>query len=145
MWLSYHYRLLTADNLAKRDIHITSSCIFCGVNLKTSTEIFFHCPHTLKIWASERGRLALFSWPSSISSLWGDWRFSNIPCDEANRCDCFVTVTIWMVWHERNQRIFQEKITSLRVLRVRFHHWWLNDAPIFFSTNVRRRHSLLFI
>ena len=61
MWLSYHYRLLTADDLAKRDIYITSPCVFCGVNSKTSAQIFLHCPYTLKIWMLERDRLALSS------------------------------------------------------------------------------------
>jgi len=77
-WLLYHDRLLTVDNVVKRDIHITSTCIFCGVHPETNAHIFLQCPLTLDLWVSERTNLALSSWPSSIAFLWGDWKLSNI-------------------------------------------------------------------
>jgi len=43
MWLAFHDRLLTTNNLTKRDIHITSSCLICGINPETAIHIFLHC------------------------------------------------------------------------------------------------------
>ena len=71
MWISFHDRLLTTDNLAERGRHITTPCILCGVNPETSGHIFLHCSFTLNLWAPKRARLSLFSWASSIASLWG--------------------------------------------------------------------------
>ena len=60
MWLSYPDRLLTADNLAKRCIHVTSLCMFCGDNPKTAAHLFLHCPFTLELWVPEMSHLVFF-------------------------------------------------------------------------------------
>ena len=57
MLLPYHDHLLTVDNLAKRDIHITSPRKLCGVHSETNAYIFLQCPLSLELWASERNRL----------------------------------------------------------------------------------------
>ena len=41
IWISFHDSLLTMDNLAKRSIHITTSCMLCGVNQKLVAISFF--------------------------------------------------------------------------------------------------------
>jgi len=97
MRLSFHDRLLTMANLAKREIQISSPCLLCGVNLETAAHIFLHYPLSLELWASKRNRFVIFSWLFSIASLWGDWRLSNIPHNEANRCDCVVNAIFWVV------------------------------------------------
>jgi len=57
------------DNLAKRGIHITISCMLHGVNPKTVGDIFLHYTFTLKLLPPERDRLAFSSWTSSVASF----------------------------------------------------------------------------
>jgi len=52
--LQFHERLLTADNLIKRGIHITTPCILCGVYSKIVAHIFVLCPFTFELWALEK-------------------------------------------------------------------------------------------
>ena len=54
----------------------------------------------------------------SIASLCSDSRSSNTPHNEVNRWDCVATAIIWMVWFERNQRIFQAKSYAIIELYV---------------------------
>ena len=115
MWLSFHDRLLTVDNLAKRGIHF-SSCLLCGVDSEITAHIFLHCPFNMELWVPERNRLALSSWPSFIATLWGDWRVTNIPHIEANRWNCVVSAIIWVVWGKRNQWVFKAKSSSIMEL-----------------------------
>ena len=44
MWLAYDERFLTTDNLAKRGIHISSSCLLCEANSETSCISFSIAP-----------------------------------------------------------------------------------------------------
>ena len=85
VWLSYQERLLMTDKLTKRGIHISSQCIFCGIDSETNAHIFLQCPLTLELWASERNHLAVSSWPTSIASLWDDWRLFNILHNEVDQ------------------------------------------------------------
>ena len=79
-----HILIVTTYNLARRNIYITSLCMHCGVNPEIAAHIFLHYSFTLELWASERNRLQLSSWPSTIASLWADWRLSNISRTEVN-------------------------------------------------------------
>ena len=142
MWPSRHDRLLTADNLTKRGIHISSLCMFCGDDPKTNVQIFLQCPTTLELWTSEHNCLAISSWPTSIASLRDDWRLSNILRNEVDQCDCLVTATIWVVWKERNRAIFHAKAFLQWCLGGRFLLWWLYGALTSRYTNVISRRSL---
>ena len=133
MWISFYKRLLTADNLTKRGIHITIPCMLFGVNRETVGHIFLHCPFILEFWALKRDHLALSSWSSSIASLWSDWKLSNIMRSEVNRWDCVVTALIWVVWHERNQMAFRAKPSSIVELGVGYYPWWHYDNLTFHS------------
>ena len=142
MWISFHERFLTADNLIKRGIHITTPCILCGVNPETVAHIFLLCSFTLELRASKRDRLGLSSWPSSFASFWRDQRLSNIPRSEVNRWNCVINALIWAVWHERNQKIFQMKSSSIEELRGQSLSLVTSNL-IFHYINVASHHSLL--
>ena len=134
MWLSFHEQLLTTDNLAKRSIFISSLCSLCGVGLEAAAHIFLYYPFVLDLWVSERSRLATSTWPSSIANLWRDWRLSSIPQSEVNHWDCVVKTIFWVVWHERNQRVFKAKSSSIIELGGQISslvNLWQAHLPIF--------------
>ena len=58
MWLAYHDRLLTAENLAKGGIHFSSLCKFFWGNPETASHIFLLCPFILQLWVPERSHIA---------------------------------------------------------------------------------------
>ena len=116
MWLSFHDRLLTTNNLANRSICFSSSCMLCEVHLETLAHILLHCPFTMDLWAPVRNRLAISSSPSFIANLWGDWRLATIPNNMVNYWNCVVNTIVWIVWHEWNQRVFKAKSSSINEL-----------------------------
>jgi len=142
MWLSFHECLLTTHNLIKRGVHTTLICPLCGVNPKIVCHIFLHFPFTLALWAPERGRLWLSSWPS-IASLWDDWRLSNIVRSKAKGWECFVNALIWVVWYKRNQRVFQKKYSSSIELGGRILSLVDFGNLIFHFISVASHHKLL--
>ena len=75
--------------------------------------IFLFRSFALELWAPERNCLAIYSWPSTIANFWGDWRLTTIPHIKANQWDYVVIAIIWVVWHERSQRIFKAKSSSI--------------------------------
>ena len=107
MWLAFHDHFLTTDNLAKSGLLISSPCLLCGANSKTTGHIFLHCPFTLELWEPEKNRLALSYCPPLLILR------SSISHIETNHWDCVVNVIIWVIWHERNQQIFKAKSFSI--------------------------------
>ena len=64
VWLVVHNKLLTVDNLGKRDISGRSAYVFCNNHRETSLHLFVHCPVVKLIWGfcrnclSVKGRLS---------------------------------------------------------------------------------------
>ena len=142
MWLSFHERLLTADNLAKREIHITSPCLLWRVNSKIIIHIFLLWPFTLELWALEKNRLALSSWSFSIDyfGVIGGYQISH---------------TMKLIGGMLSMQSYEQFDTSeikglfkqnllLWSSRVKSRLWWLFGNLISHYINVAIRHTLLF-
>lgn len=50
MWLVAQNKLLTADNLSKRNIRVRNICVFCNRQRESVIHHFVHCPAISIIW-----------------------------------------------------------------------------------------------
>ena len=139
--LPFHDRLLTADNLCKRNLLISSLYLLCGANSEIVEQIFFHCPFILELWELEKICLAISSCPSTIANFWGEWRRFSIPHIETNYWDCVVNAIIWVVLYERNSKLNRLPSWSLE---VRYLIWFPFGNPTSLFTNAASHHNVLY-
>jgi hypothetical protein len=71
-WLVVRNKILTKDNLKKRNWNGFLECRFCGVD-ESIDHLFFHCPIAKYMWRVIQVALNLRLIPSSISNLYNNW------------------------------------------------------------------------
>ena len=101
MWLAYDERVPNdRQPCQKRDSHLFIVLTLRG---KFGNHRAYLFPTPLHI-RTMRTRtypsstlLALSSWSSSITTIWGDWRLPHVPHNKANQWDCVVNAIIWVI------------------------------------------------
>jgi len=80
-WLAIHNKILSRENLLKRNIAVSDpGCPTCGiVNLETTNHILLECNFTRRIWSFVTSILHLRGHPPSVRSLWTVWRRRQVP------------------------------------------------------------------
>lgn len=58
-WLTYHNRILTADNLARRGWHLPSICFLCKRTCETVHHLFSECVIMLELYKEVEGRVTV--------------------------------------------------------------------------------------
>ncbi|GMP71099.1 hypothetical protein CsSME_00029647 [Camellia sinensis var. sinensis] len=128
VWTAILGRILTIDNLIRRQHVLVDWCCMCCRDAKTVDHLLLHCSIASRLWGFI---VALFGlvWVQSASVLgvlqswggarvgkrhWKAWVFSS---------HCL----LWLVWSERNRRVFQDKCHSVSWLESRLlmvlHSW----------------------
>ena len=119
LWTTVLGKILTADNLRKRNIVIVSWCCMCKDDGESIDHLFIHCPVVKELWDAV---LSLFGvmWvmPRRVRNLIEGWHGSN-----HHQCIIWNAVPhclMWSVWRERNSRIFEDSETTIDDLKLRF-------------------------
>ncbi|XP_060210792.1 uncharacterized protein LOC132637771 [Lycium barbarum] len=111
MWLQLQKRLLTKDRLLNWGIDVNADCVMCQKALESMDHLFVHCEFTQHLWTK------ILNWMqrhSFNSNNWEDhlmWMIQRAK-GKAQRAQIFKMVyaeTVYAIWHERNQRIFEQK------------------------------------
>jgi ribonuclease HI len=117
LWLLAHNRTLTWDNLRKRGFSGPSCCVLCLQEEETKEHLFNACTYSQQIWdfgaqhmrKSGRNRSCI----NSTIENWNSISFNN-PI-----LNCIWTLlpgfTLWLIWKERNQRIFHSRSSPAEV------------------------------
>lgn len=143
-WRLFRDRLPTKDNLCRRGVLDPDACLCvggCG-SVETSPHLFLHCHFFGEVWHF------IHRWLGVCSVL------PDVPADHFNQfghvCGNCSKVrhsimhwiwyaTVWTVWKERNNKIFNDKIKSvsfvwLKVkianLSFNYHAWWLSPISM---------------
>ncbi|XP_039688726.1 uncharacterized protein [Medicago truncatula] len=138
-WRLIRDRLPTKSNLAYRGILNSEACLCvsgCGL-LEDARHLFLSCSFFGSLWSLVR------SWIG----------FDGVDhCDISNHCAHFAfytgglkarrsflqliwLLTMWVIWNERNNKIFKQKESSLVQLldKVKYHSlWWLKANKVVF-------------
>jgi hypothetical protein len=72
IWLVVRNKILTKDNLKKRNRKGSQECCFCGGD-ESINHLFFHYPITRYVWRVIQVALNLVEIPRSISNLCDKW------------------------------------------------------------------------
>jgi len=114
-WALFHNKILTGDNLCRRNIAGPHRCVFCKKALETSVHIFIECEYAQKAWTSFLAGLNV-SPPvhSSISDMFSSWK-ARYPYNIADK-SLWHKVWIaapkyvcWKLWLSRNEIVFNQK------------------------------------
>jgi len=118
VWTVTLGKILTLNNLRKRNIIVMEWCFMCKTSGESIDHLFLHCMVATELW---RTILQLFGveWvtPGSVKDMLGSWRGQKgnrtlIPIwHMAPLC------LMWCIWRERNARCFEDCETGLLNLK----------------------------
>ena len=102
--------ILIKDNLIKRNWHGSTQCLFCPHD-ETIKHLFFQCKLARSIWSVIQIVSGLYP-PCSVANIFGNWLHGI-----DHRFRTFLRVgalaVIWSLWLCRNDKVFNDKSTSL--------------------------------
>jgi hypothetical protein len=103
-WLVARNKILTRDNLMKRNWIGSLDCCFYGVD-ESIDHLFFHCPIAKYMWRVIQVALNLRLIPNSISNLYDNWLCK--PKDKTANLVLFgCGALFWAIWRTRNDWCF---------------------------------------
>lgn len=118
-WLAMRGRLPTKDRLRGWGLNVTADCVLCSAGLETHDHLFFNCAFSATLWGAFASRI----WPSppmglhSISSWILQGRSQ--PHSQASVIiKLIMQVTCYLIWRERNARIFTNTSTTASALQA---------------------------
>ncbi|KAF5179446.1 RNA-directed DNA polymerase, eukaryota, Reverse transcriptase zinc-binding domain protein, partial [Thalictrum thalictroides] len=112
--------LPTQDNLMKRRILHTSSCILCNNGRENSKHLFFDCVYSAEVWNHIKGLLRIGVDTRNCNRLWMSIiRICRRKTVAASIYSTMICATVNYIWSERNARRFQDKSQSAVNLKLR--------------------------
>ncbi len=123
LWLAAKNRIMMADTLAKRGWCGLTICGLCNRSAETLEHLLFTCSYSRPLWNNILAGLPIgarlnFWRTGDLTSQWTTLRFKLTDACRKYADTCFAA-TCWELWKERNDRIFNNKITSNAVLEGR--------------------------
>jgi ribonuclease HI len=121
-WTLVHNKILTGDNLEKRNIAGPHRCVLCNNNAETAHHLFIDCKYAKEVWDLMLQDFQISIPPmNSVAELFASWMRiypHRIPPKSFWR-KIWIAIPkyiCWQIWLARNQKIFEE--TSLSPLQV---------------------------
>jgi hypothetical protein len=108
--------LLTKERLMQKLITVDPLCVFCNKHIETIVHLFFQCDYTGKIWLWSCKKF--FKAPKSLFSfsLKEDLNkivsFSRTKSLKSDLFQLSLSMCVWHIWRERNERIFQNRFST---------------------------------
>ena len=114
-WLVLQRRCWTSDRLARFGLQNAGACAFCDQHEETVEHLLLQCPYSREVWFKllRMGGLQRLM-PQPDSSL-ADWWVSSrklVPKTMRKGFDSVVLLIMWILWKERNARVFQQSSSS---------------------------------
>ncbi|KAJ1701012.1 hypothetical protein LUZ63_000791 [Rhynchospora breviuscula] len=125
--LLVHNRILTQEQLLRRNISVVEKCVMCDQNIReTASHLFLSCALSNALWIklSHTIGTSLVYQTSNCSqalihmlSLTTDSKFK----------EAIIATTFWGLWLERNNRVFRQESRPMSVI----HDWIIGEATFF--------------
>ncbi|CAL5408064.1 unnamed protein product [Camellia sinensis] len=125
MWALIHGGILTNDTLQKRRPNRLLNpqwCILCCKSGESVDHLFLHCPIALTLW-HRLFRVGNGMWVApkrSVHMLVIDFHTFGGSKRAKILWTCVVFATFWVLWWERNQRLFEDKFREVQCGDVEF-------------------------
>ncbi|XP_074314287.1 uncharacterized protein LOC141649497 [Silene latifolia] len=114
--------LPTVDALCSRGLVMVNRCVLCESSLETHSHLFFECPYSAAIWRAIAVWLKI-SPDTSLPHLFHWYKVYNRGQGLVKKQRrCALMCALYLVWHERNKRIFKgiqaTPVTIIRKIKV---------------------------
>jgi len=118
VWLASKNKILTWDRIQKKGFEGPSRCYLCNNVDETRDHLLVGCPYTEKLWTITK---RLFNRPGfntrEFNELIFQWHKETFHCKVVQRAWNLISPFIlWMVWKERNRRVFQNSTKDPEVI-----------------------------
>ena len=145
-WRLLQDRLPTETNLVRRGIlhQDAAKCVAGCDHDETASHLFLHCVEFCSLWQYITQWLGV---AGAVPSNLNDQLIQFIHCtSHSKKWKSFLQLIwllcVWLVWNERNQRLFNNTQTPIIQLleKVKFHsYWWLkaNNATFVYGSQSR--------
>ncbi|XP_074305546.1 uncharacterized protein LOC141640761 [Silene latifolia] len=115
--LACQYKLSTIDNFQKRGFYFANRCVLCESEEETMAHLFFSCSFSVEVWDAVCRWMGHFDPPVLLSQVLNWFSLYNRGAARGKvQRRCLLACTIYVLWKERNDRIFKDKRTDSRVL-----------------------------
>lgn len=112
-WTLLHKKILTANNLTKRNWPNGPICKLCGIEPETPNHLCKDCPYSKQVWSQLKRwlHLSVLNSVAMMTSIHGFWRKCRAKFYKRQRkmIDGIMIYFWWNIWKERNRRTFQQK------------------------------------
>lgn len=109
-WLALHGRIWTADRRRRHGLQQEATCSLCDQEDETRDHLLSSCTVTREIWAWLLNHVGLQQLTPVHTSVTADWWLQTrkaVPANQRRAFDSVVMIVSWVVWNERNARIFR--------------------------------------
>jgi len=139
-WRLLRNRLPTKDNLAHRGILHSNdtTCVDGCASTESTTHLFLHCNFLGDLWSNVFNWLGISSVP--VGELQRHFtrftKMAGMPFFSHLFFKIIWFTTVWVIWKERNNRIFQNMISTLFTLieKVKLNSFlWLKSKQVAFA------------
>ncbi|CAL1367533.1 unnamed protein product [Linum trigynum] len=134
LWLVYHKKILTIDNLKKKGLHIPNRCVLCKGDEESPNHLFITCAFSRQVWGGVKCFVKIEGSAVAgldISERIRLWPRRN-PANPAQWCSKVVLHAFcWCVWLERNNRVFNDQECNVPSIVMKIGYmifWWLTAA-----------------
>ena len=133
IWTVALERILTADNLRRRNIILVDWCCLCKEDGETIDHLFLHCKVARELWNSVFNLFGV-AWvmPRKVVELLWCWQGSLGRHREIWKATPHCLM--WCLWRERNARTFEDcelNIVDLKLVFYRSLYEWMRATGLF--------------
>lgn len=115
-WLALLRRLPTRDRLRRWGLIVPQDCVLCSSGIETHHHLFFECPYSSSIW-KHFAQAILPATPLDIHSAAAMISRLHHPSHAPPVIKLIFQSAIYLIWRERNARVFTSVSTSADGLR----------------------------
>jgi hypothetical protein len=120
VWTAALGKILTMDNLRKRNIIATEWCCMCKKSGESIVHLLLHCEVAVEVW-NMVCQLFGVMWvmPGSLTECLGSWRAQKGIDTVLQTWRMASLCVMWCLWRERNARSFEDRELGLMDLKKR--------------------------
>lgn len=120
LWLAVQQKLNTRDRLLSWGMVVEGGCTFCNIGQESHHHLFFQCPLSFSVWSEVWRRSSIDHIPPSLTNIVA-WFVQNVKGTGFKSwvLKTVLAATVYTLWMEWNQRIFQQKALSRDQLVLR--------------------------
>ena len=108
-WSAAWGKILTCDNLMRCGYTMAGWCSMCRLDGETGSHLMIHCSLASGLWHSVlRSFGVVWVFPDSIINLLYGW-YNRFGKHDSSVWNLVPLCLMWIIWRERNSRVFEDK------------------------------------